>query len=940
MVLRIALLSLLLQACAVQACLASIVPPERRISDDQARLTLAWLLTDSDDPADLREAHELLVNLRRKDPENREAIAIHIPLLLRLGQTQPALELARALHETRPDDIEATLLLADTHAALGHYARTRELYRQACSALPATPEFRLRHLDRRNLWGDFYTVENELRTLLQSPEIADEQREISRESLLLRLARVLYSQQRHEKALELLRQLERESIRGGAPFWRETVLLRLDVLSEQKNYSAALDVADQALREDADFMAADLVRARILMQQGFYEEAARAFQDIAGKADNPGPRSQALTGGARALLRAGENENAARLLRQAVELTPQDPLPSMLLHTARHVTIEQALAAMPETTAMDLALLGRTLAADGRIKHAIVVLRQALKREPDCFPAALALARALASDNRYEESLRHLAALREGFPESESLLLTEARVLAWSKDYDASLERFAELRRRNPRDSLPLRESGRTAYWGKDPFMGSVAYNQLYAANVDSLLQERVPGVHELTGAPVAPSVQPWGEPSKSPPYSAYEALRKLLPSLPEDARQTAAAALLDLESEYRIQKGAWLEHTAKQHAYDRRFMPAMQRLNELLRTEPGNQEALFDLAQAQCSLGLCEREAGTYERLLRLDPAHNMAGYALERQKIRSSPALSAAFDIWDEEGYGDLAQMTRGHTALEFELPITCQHRLRLASHGFWYRPKRHGGIRRGYGQSFSYSGTFNQYLSFAGEVMAAWYDGTPDNEVSGNAALRLNAWDWVTLRAGYERKQDFANGWAMDEGIMVDSVFAEATSTLWRRLELQLGYEHMFYSDGNDQRVLDAGATVLLGDHPRTLSLEFGLTHRHTREENVYSYNENILVGITHPYWAPRHYLEAGATLRWRHDLAEFLFCGSREHYYDIAFSTGTDTDNNPFLRGEAAWHWEFIEGLTWDVRAMLHQSDQWKGRSLRTGLSWRF
>lgn len=937
---RIALISLLLLAGAAQACLASIVPPERRISDDQARLTLAWLLTDSDSPADLQDAHDLLVELRRKDPGNRDVMAVYVPLLLRLGQTQQALELAHSLYEMQPDAPEAALLLADAHAALGHYARTRELYRQTRSAQPKDLELRLRHTDRRNLWGDFYTVENELRMLLQQTETPDEQAELSREALLLRLARALYSQQQHEKALELLRRLQHDSIHPQHRLWRETLLLHLDILVEQKNFPAALDVADQALRTDPDFTAADIVRARILMRQGFHEEAAQAFQDIADRADNPGLRSQSLTEGARALLLTDERDHAARLLQQARVLAPHAPLPKLLLHVADTESIQQALAALPEAMAMDLALLGQALAADGRIQQATAVLQEALKRDPDCFPVALALARTRASDNRYEEALRHLARLREQFPESESLLLTEARVLAWSKDYDASLERYAELRRRNPRDSVPLREAGRTAYWGKDPFMGSVAYNELYADDVDSRLQERIPGIQAMTDLPAVPSPRPWGEPSEAPPYLVYEALQNLLHSLPEEERQAATSALQDLEAEYRIQKGAWLEHTAKQHAYDQRFMPVVQRLEDLLQTEPGNQEALFDLAQAQCSLGLCDQEAGTYRRLLRLDPTHNLAGYALKRHEIRASPALNAGVDIWDEEGYGDLAQMTRGHSSLEFELPITCQHRLTLASHGFWYRPKRHGDIRSGYGQSLGYSGVFNEYFSFAGEIMSAWYDGAPDDAITGNAALRLNAWDWVVLRAGYDRRQDFANGWAMDEGVMVDSAFAEATTALWRRLELQLGYEHMFYSDGNDQRVVDAGAKVLLSDHPRTLSLEFGLTHRHTRQESEYHYDQNELTGITHPYWTPRHYLEAAGTLRWRHDLAEFLFCGSRDHYYDIAFSTGTDTDNNPFMRGEAAWHWEFLEGLTWDIQAMLHHSDQWKGRSLRTGLSWRF
>ena len=130
------------------------------------------------------------------------------------------------------------------------------------------------------------------------------------------------------------------------------------------------------------------------------------------------------------------------------------------------------------------------------------------------------------------------------------------------------------------------------------------------------------------------------------------------------------------------------------------------------------------------------------------------------------------------------------------------------------------------------------------------------------------------------------------------------------------------------------------MLLSDHPRTLALGLELQHRDTRHESVYHYAGAELQDIDYPYWTPQNYYSGGLNLQWRHDLSEFFFCGSRPHWYELQFGAGTDSDNNPYLRASAAWRWEFVERWTLDLEALVHHSEQWKGRQLGLGLTHRF
>lgn len=915
-----------------------IIGDEQQISDDVARMALAELLSQGDDTANLAEAEVLVRQVLVGKPDNHEAQALQATLMLKLGRLPEALKLAERLHTSFPDSQPWLLLLADVHVAAGHYAICRDLYRQALLRAPENSDLALQFLDLSNLWGDFDMVEKHLRALLE--KLPNDQ------TLRLRLGRVLFSQQRYEEAAVILRAVQVGTV-ADSEIWREATLTLVDVHRMEKDFASALATCRSAIQQEPRFLNAVLIEGELLLLTGLYSEAEIAFRKAHALSKDDNLRHQALVGLGRSLLQQGVPQKAVTPLLEAVRMAPHAIKPQFYLRLAQGISPENM--PLPEqSTAPILYAWAETLASEGANLAAIKYYRQALKVDPQHFQSRMGLARTLATVNRYTEALSMLENLNIEFPESATVQLTLARVLAWDRQYMASLQHYEMMIQRNP-GAYPLRtEMARTAYWGKMSDLGDRSYKAIYAMSVDQQLSRLNLQLSEQgKESPVAITeftkkndgvLNRWTNP---PPYLLYEYLQQQLPSIQSELRGQIEKALIELEPEYRLQKAAYLEQQAKVLTHNRRPIRAHRILIQLLEIRPGNEEALFDLAQNQCELGLFGCERDTWKRLAQLDPAHNLANYALLRSSRRSSrPNLSVGYSVLDELGHGDLSRMTHEHAQTQIEIPFQDQYKFTVASHQFRELPGEYGPTREAYGQSLGLDGVFNEYFASSAEVLAKWYDGGPEETLIGQINILLNLDDYLKVGLGYRRSEEYANTFAMEDDVQADRLRASLTVSPHRQLEMGLGYEQIYYTDSNDQQMADGRIKLFLNDHPHTLSIEANVEYRHTNEVDRYIYQGDTLLDIVHPYWTPQHYYTAGATLEWRHDISKFYFCGSPLHYYDLKLTGGSDSDGNPFFRGSAEWHWEFREGWTWDIAGISHYSEQWRSQSLVTGLSYQF
>lgn len=419
------------------------------------------------------------------------------------------------------------------------------------------------------------------------------------------------------------------------------------------------------------------------------------------------------------------------------------------------------------------------------------------------------------------------------------------------------------------------------------------------------------------------------------------ESLKPLRPRLSQTTNRQIDRLLIENYPSFAVQKAAYLEKEGKRLVWNKRFARALDAYEALLDVTPGNQEALFDYAQIECALGLCHREEKTYRRLLDINPLHNLAGHALRRLEIRSSPSLKLGQIYWSERGRDRLTEIDRYRTDLELTVPVDCRFHLKVAGHHWIERPSYTGSSYGANGFTIAASGTLNPYIK--GE--AAWthkvyQDCEFENTDTGYAHAWFNLRDYVTLGLGYDRADELYNYFGIRQGIQSDSWWVSIESNLTRKLEVQGEARYLSYSDNNSGQHYMLGAGYAITDHPRIFTIALTGEYRNTHNPDVYHYDAGRLVDIIHPYWTPIDYYGGAITFEWYHDLSRFLFCGSERNSYDVALALGTDTEDNPSGELRAAWHYDFLDHWTISLKGLIHRSRLWDAEGLWADIRYHF
>jgi hypothetical protein len=242
---------------------------------------------------------------------------------------------------------------------------------------------------------------------------------------------------------------------------------------------------------------------------------------------------------------------------------------------------------------------------------------------------------------------------------------------------------------------------------------------------------------------------------------------------------------------------------------------------------------------------------------------------------------------------------------------------------------------------GQSLGLAGKLSEYLDFGGEFTFKQYEEAKlGNKPLGRIRVEVNLQDYALLGLGYNRDEELYNDLTLFHDIRSDTVTMDIFSRLARRFEFKFQSRIKEYSDDNTLLHLRADVGAILTDHPHEIKLVLTGEHRNTREASIYHYTDGAFMGITHPYWTPQKYFAGTATLEWRHDLADFFYCGARKHYYDIKVSAGTDTDNNAGVRVELAYVYDFRDNWSASLRGLIQRSQKWDANGAWINILYRF
>jgi tetratricopeptide (TPR) repeat protein len=826
----------------------TIVSPESRVSDYEARLMLARILSWNAETR--QESLEEYRKMRSLYPGNAEVEIELAQVLMWTGSLDESFTILENAYRRDPGNSSAAAAYADIQCSLGHARVCRDLYLKALALSPERTELKLRFADKMNMWGDFYKAE-----ALYREYLAGTHEEYQFINATLSLARTLANAQRYEESEDVYHSL----IMKGPDRAKPQALQGLaETKYSEKRFEDSERYSRQALAIRPDNSEAMRTLANSLVYLRRFDEARAVFATM------PGLEPRVETG--RTYLKEKNYTKAQRAFESVLSADPQN-IPAAFYatfpDTARTRGLVTTIVNDRSASAAALTTWGSLYASQGFFAEAIDCFKAALTRDPDYFPARMALAETLGSDRRYDGSIAAYKELNREFPQDSKILISLARVLAWSRRYNESIAVYREVRALNPADPVPYREMARTAMWAKDPDLSMDTYD----AALSMLAERTTNGEEKASGA---------GK---------------------------------------RIARSISLEKEAKKLSYEKHFASALPVYEKLIEENPGNEEALFDEAQVACSLGSSRLEGDIYQRILDIDPLHFLAKEGLEFQKLRNNPSVRSDYSYWNEEGRGDISRITRNRFDLSVDVPFASQYHGFFKAQRYLEQPDFDHRTYGANGFTVGFSGVVNPYIS--GDV--AWthksYDssslGTKD---TGQATMWFNINDSIKVGGGYARTDEIYNYFSLEQGIQADRLWIGAQKDFTRKLSMNGRAEYINYNDSNSGSYLGLALGYGITEHPQLFRVIFSGEYRNTRHTNEYFYDQyGNVTNIIHPYWAPQDYTAGGITFAWRHDLSKSFMCGSDQHYYDLKASFGTDSENNPYARFEGKWNYRICETL---------------------------
>ncbi|WP_020585649.1 tetratricopeptide repeat protein [Desulfobacter curvatus] len=886
------------------------------------------------------------------------------------GQYEQAIEIYQALmsgDDHLSHDPDYLIEAAYVQANAGHAVKCRNLFLKAISMMGKQPELNLKFADLMNMWGDFYKIEKIYRNYLDSrPDDFTVQ---------LKLAELLSSTQRYEEAEGLYRIL----IYKGFP--REKLLLALARLKlKEKSFPEARDLLDQFFRQPgmvhindvwilkaetnddqtensgiaAWYHQACFLKAETLYHLKQYGKAYDAYEICANQmpAVKMPEKIKAAIGLGKTALKLNAQEKAKAAFQQAHALNPEHIEAKFYYHFSNDGLDIASKAFMEKLfdpalePPMGLVQWARLFAVHGLNSQAVFCYETALKKDPEIFPAKLELAELSGIDKQYEQAVKLFKELNIQFPENYKINLGLARVQAWSRAYEDAVETYDSLLSLQPQHPVVRIEQARTKCWAKNMDSAFETYAKLYNPPVDQMLLSNLNELSMvLNNTVVKNRLERLREMvQKDSVYEGYELFFQT-PLLPlnraSHLNQRLEEIRIQLLPAYRIQKTAFLERKAKYHAYHLRFLSARNTLSELVAHQPGNQEALFDQAQVDCSLGLCDQEALSYQTLLDLDPLHSIARTALEGNKIRRNPSVRTDYYYSREQGRGELSQIKHQRYDLGLDIPFLCRYHFRIMGHRWQESPLGYHDTYELKGHTFELSGVITPEI----QGMLRWTKKYGDGEKfggtdSGNAHLWLNLKDYLKIGLGFDRLDLFDNDFAIQQETQADAWWFGVTSNPARQLDIGAKGQYLSYSDGNYEKKGELSVGYAFTDHPKIFKTTLKAEYRDTRETNIYQYQGDDLINIIHPYWTPDEYLEGGISFEWYHDLSTLFFCGSQRHFYEIAVSLEQNSDQNPSVELSLKWHLEFNPHWMVNIEGLVHRSGEWDANRFQAAVRYQF
>ncbi len=900
------------------------------ISDFEARRALANILSYNDKTLD--EAVKEYFILIKERPDEVELRLELAQIRARQKKYQNALDDLDAVLTRFPDRYETIIEKALIEARMGHIKKGKELFMSSFERVENSDKLVLKFADFLNMSGAFDKAEKRYRDYLQENPNDFEVR--------LFLASTLTAEQRYEEAEEIYLKLLLNNWNIGKIFVK---LAKLKL--HEKDFKEALRYVDKTLAMKPMDIGLLSLKAKVLYFSNKYDDALDIYCDIENR-DIIDETTFISIG--KTYLKLNKLQLAKKYFEKAYQYN--------------HENIEaQFYKAWPSTVVSDMFIkdtLGKyrnspveleewaqLYKMSGFMEIAIKFYEEVLDFDAFYFPAKISLAETLAIVQEYDRSINVLDELKNDYPDNYKVLVLHARVLSWAKQYDKSFHAYDKSIKLNPFNSRLQREKARVAIWDKNIKLAMSTYTQIKPVPVDIKLFNKLKDLHGAEEFLTNNLSELKREIENNSIYQGYEefklSFKEQKDQLSDEVANKIELIIVNLHSHFSIQKAIELESQAKKLTWDRNFITAMSIYEELIKLEPGNQEAIFDYAQIKCATGLCDEAIETYIKLLNIDPLHNRSIIALEREEHKQNISLGINRLYWKEKGRGELSDIIRYRTDLEVNIPVQGRNKLNFTEH-FWLEdPGLSSDSFSANGFSIGFDWILNEFISGSAKATYKNYsDSEMQDEITEHSNFQFNVWDYAKIGIGYDRATEIYNFFGIDDGVTSDSGWLSVSSDILHNLEIKSRASYQSFSDNNERLSFSLSAGYSFTEYPKIFKVILSGDYFDAQKLNIFQFEENELVDIVHPYWTPEDYKTGELTFKWYHNLSKMQFCGSEQHFYDIRISPGMNSESTFSLKIETGWHYEFLDHWKAGLEASLFRSTEWDSESLWASVEFQF
>jgi len=628
--------------------------------------------------------------------------------------------------------------------------------------------------------------------------------------------------------------------------------------------------------------------------------------------------------------------------------------------SANAALLEQGMAGMGADFRL-LMNLGQLAANDGDYKLAIELFNQIMSWDPGNQAALVSRGEAKASlrgEGMTQSALTDFDRLLRQAPSNIRARLGVARIQASMKLYDEAVKSYDLILQHDPTYSVAIREKARAQTWSQDPESATATYAQLAEAEAFSF---------GGTGMPTAADVE---------------------------GRHLTGAANAEIETI------ASLEQRSKAMLLNRQYYKSIPLLRSLIETEPSNQEARFDLAQALSNTGQTTKAIDAYESILQINPNHREAQIALSRNTHDLTPSFHTAFESINQDSTGRNQSNTGSDSGSSLaiskfsvgtSLPLgDVDEKLSLTytkldlSPGFGQIPDEEIG-RDGYsGNVFTIGYKNNPQQNDQGasrflvhsNLNLEGYVNDLDKSMTYDIGVDVALDDELTLFASVFSENVIENQNSLvserDHRILLSYNDEERDSNLdtggeygvdaaWfgglnasnpvSRNGVDIGLTYLVnrawesnirlttasYSDDNSLLRLHVANMLNITLPPKELKVSLVYDYQDFGNENQDDYQEDV--GAAR-YFAPNGYTSYAASIGWRQWIGKDFFKGANQTWYDLAYSSIWDSEGDNYDNIRATFNYDFDDHTSLLVKTSLLNSAYYNSTSAFFGFDYRF